>query len=335
MRQTLIIDQHHCSLEYDNGCLLLRSPDKPVRKLPLRYLDKVVCLHHTDLQTQALAQMRYAGVNFVYLNARNSDLSFALQAEHQAQCLRRCAQYEISMHHSAVALQLAQHWVRYKITCSRRALQASEQYELRSSPASLQALLNHLLQLQQHITAQTPWPTLRGIEGLAQRQIFAHWCQQLPPQLGFTQRLRRPPPDPVNAILSLSYTMAMHEAIRQCLHSGLDPWLGFYHRPAHGRQSLASDLMEPLRAHIESWVVGVFQTGQLSLREFSHGPNGCLLGKQGRKTYYEQWYTQAPQWAQQLNHLARRLARGIDRHARMSHLALQLHPAEDDSEAMF
>lgn len=56
MRQTLIIDKYNASLEYDNGCLVLRTPDEPVRRIPLRYLERVVCTHHADVHTGALAR---------------------------------------------------------------------------------------------------------------------------------------------------------------------------------------------------------------------------------------------------------------------------------------
>src|SRR5690606_15240869 len=144
----------------------------------------------------------------------------------------------------------------------------------------------------------------RGLEGSAQRALFAFWREQLPRELGFESRQRRPPRDPVNAVLSLSFTLLYHEAIRQCLLHGLDPWLGLYHRLTPGRQSLACDLMEPLRPWIEAWVVDSFAQGLFDRRHFSVSAQGCLFGKAGRSVFYPQWYARQPQWGAQIGRYA-------------------------------
>jgi CRISPR-associated protein Cas1 len=151
--------------------------------------------------------------------------------------------------------------------------------------------------------------SLRGLVGLAQRTLFGFWKGQLPAALGLIQRQRRPPPDPVNALLSLSFTLLYHEAIRQCLIHGLDTWLGFYHQPVHGRHSMACDLMEPLRGHVEAWVVQRFRSGDFDLRHFTQNAAGCQLGKQGREHYYALWHQQLPGWSARLGRYAAWLAR--------------------------
>ena len=307
MRQTLILDKYQASLEYDNGCLVLRTPDEPVRRIPLRYLERIVCLHHADIHTRALAYLQDAGVDFVYLNSRSSHLSFALHAPHQAQCLRRCKQYQLITHPSS-ALTLGQRLVRYKISCAVHAIVEHAAHGSTETYPERQVLFD----IRSLITPATDWAVLRGLEGTAQRHLFGYWRRQLPNSLEFTHRQRRPPPDPVNAMLSLSYTLVYHEAIRQCLLRGLDPWLGFYHRPAHGRQSLACDLMEPLRPDIERWVVGLFVEHTLTGREFGQHNGACMLGKKGRSTYYRHWYEKLPAWPQHLQRITRRLANALD-----------------------
>ena len=80
------------------------------------------------------------------------------------------------------------------------------------------------------------------------------------------------------------------------LAAGLDPLLGFYHRPAFGRESLASDLIEPLRAEVDAWVAALFQDRTLREDHFTRpeSPGGaCLLGKAGRQTFYAEWAAHA------------------------------------------
>ena len=67
---------------------------------------------------------------------------------------------------------------------------------------------------------------------------------------------------------------------------GLDPLLGFYHEPAWGRESLASDLIEPWRPHIDEWVWDQFRKQQLREHHFSVRDGACLLGKEGRGVFF-------------------------------------------------
>ena len=130
--------------------------------------------------------------------------------------------------------------------------------------------------------------TLRGLEGTAARAHFAGLAAVLPPALGFTGRNRRPPRDPANACLSLGYTLLHAEAVTAAQAAGLDPLLGFYHRPAFGCESLASDLIEPLRAEVDAWVAALFRDRTLREDHFTRpeSPGGaCLLGKAGRQTF--------------------------------------------------
>lgn len=128
--------------------------------------------------------------------------------------------------------------------------------------------------------------TLRGIEGAAALAYFSAFTRLFAPELKFTQRNRRPPRDPVNAVLSLAYTMLHHEAVRACQIAGLDPIIGYYHELSYGRESLACDLIEPLRPAVDDWTWQQFRERNLRADHFSREGDGCLLGKAGRMRFY-------------------------------------------------
>ena len=151
--------------------------------------------------------------------------------------------------------------------------------------------------------------SLRGLEGAAARAHFSALAAVLPPNLNFTGRNRRPPRDPANAALSLAYTLLHVEAIQACHAAGLDPLLGFYHRPAYGRESLASDLIEPLRARADLWVWDQFRTRALRDDHFTLDRGACLLGKAGRSVFYAAWQREVPTAHRWLRHTCRHLAR--------------------------
>ncbi len=92
---------------------------------------------------------------------------------------------------------------------------------------------------------------LLGFEGAAARAYFSALSVTFPKTFNFTERNRRPPRDPVNACLSLGYTLLHGEAVVACYARGLDPYVGFYHVTVHGRESLAADLIEPLRTRVD------------------------------------------------------------------------------------
>lgn len=135
---------------------------------------------------------------------------------------------------------------------------------------------------------------LRGWEGQVAAQYFSEFATMLKTaELGsfhFAHRNRRPPRDPVNALLSFCYTLLAKECAVALLGEGLDPWWGLYHQPRHGRPALALDLMEPYRPIIaDSVVLTSINTGMVQARHFITNANGCALQPAGRKRLLQAW----------------------------------------------
>ncbi|MDM9652057.1 CRISPR-associated endonuclease Cas1 [Pseudomonas wenzhouensis] len=303
---TLIIDHRNVSLDYEGECLLIRQPQQAPRSLPLSRLQRILVMHNTQISTRLIGHCQRYGIDFIVINSRHTEHGFAVHANHLQQAQRRQRQYQLSCD-NRLSLPLAKRLIRHKLSISASVVRQHPTPE----PAAPIAFTFYIHQIKNCESLAS----LRGHEGSAQRALFQHWRTCLPAELGFTSRQRRPPPDPVNALLSLSYTLMYHEAIRQCLIHGLDPWLGLYHQLAPGRQSLACDLMEPLRPHIEAWVVSLFVESELDLRHFTRQSHGCHLGKQGREHYYAHWHQQLPAWSKKMGRYARLLARHLDQQA--------------------
>jgi CRISPR-associated protein Cas1 len=141
--------------------------------------------------------------------------------------------------------------------------------------------------------------TLLGLEGTAAHYYFANLAGMLKvddeadrPQFDFTRRNRRPPRDPVNALLSFGYSMLARDLTITCHAIGFDPFMGFYHQPRFGRPALALDLMEGFRPLIvDSAVITAVNTRMVTPDDFIQvGPSVALTPK-GRKRFisaYEQ-----------------------------------------------
>lgn len=301
---TLIIDNRDVSLDYEAYCLLIRQPEQPLRSVPLARLERIICMCNVTVSTRLIGQCQKLGVDFITLNSRYSSLSFSIYANQVRQVQRRIFQYAWAKE-PLTSLPLARRLVAHKLMLTQHAIQKNG---LKDS----QSLCNTFKQRVRHVLRCENSEQLRGYEGSAQRQAFEYWRQCLPERLGFTSRQRRPPPDPVNSLLSLTFTLLHEEAVRQSLVHGLDPWLGFYHCAAPGRLSLACDLMEPLRPAAEAWVVRLFTENLLDKRHFTGIGENCLLSKSGRDLFYPLWQLEQPNWTRRLGRYAQLLARHLD-----------------------
>lgn len=128
-----------------------------------------------------------------------------------------------------------------------------------------------------------------GIEGAAARPHFGSFTGMFSEQaraLGFELdgRNRRPPRDPVNALLSFVYALLTKDLTRAIGVAGLDPLLGYYHQPRFGRPALALDLMEEFRPIVgDSTVLSIVNTGVVSPSDFVRTGDAAALAPAGRK----------------------------------------------------
>lgn len=131
------------------------------------------------------------------------------------------------------------------------------------------------------------------MEGAAAREYFSRFATMFKqtgeqPAFDFTTRNRRPPKDPVNALLSFLYSMLTKEMLVTLIGIGFDPYLGFYHQPRYGRPALALDLMEEFRPIVaDSVVINLINTGEIRAKDFITRLTGCALTDSGRKRVIE------------------------------------------------
>ncbi len=134
---------------------------------------------------------------------------------------------------------------------------------------------------------------LLGFEGEAAAIYFRYFSKMLMAQadagyddFAFATRNRRPPVDPVNAMLSLAYALLTRFMTTAISATGLDPYMGLYHRIRHGRPALALDLMEPFRAIVaDSAVIQAVNNREIKIRDFVFNGPACSLKPRGRKAF--------------------------------------------------
>lgn len=148
-------------------------------------------------------------------------------------------------------------------------------------------LLNSLADYRQKAERATSAETLLGLEGMAAKTYFAGLFALLNGRHDFdvNDRNRRPPKDPVNAVLSFVYSLLVKELTVVLQGVGFDPMLGFFHRPRYGRPSLALDVAEEYRPLIgDSVALMAFNNGEVDHGSFLERAGAVTLTEAGRKS---------------------------------------------------
>jgi CRISPR-associated protein Cas1 len=326
---TLLLDRAQLEVRCEGDALALYEAGRRRGTVPVHLLER--CVVHgagTRLDSGVLLRLAEAGVATVLFSPRVARrVATVLGPAHQDAGVRLAQARRVL--EPAWCLDWARQIVRAKLARQRRtiarwaAARPDARKPLFDADASVAGVIAQL-------AGAADANALRGLEGSAARAHFAALAAVLPPALGFGGRNRRPPRDPANAALSLAYTLLHVQAVQACHAAGLDPLLGFYHRPAYGRESLASDLIEPLRPQADLWVWERFRSRELREDHFTTDRGACLLGKAGRAAFYATWQRDARPHSRWLRAATRLLARTLREEGRG---LVEPDPADEEAGA--
>ena len=310
----LLLDRSQLEIRSEGDALALYEAGERRGTVPVKLIDR--CVIHgasTRLDTGVLLKLAEAGVTTVLMSPRQTRrVALVLGPWHNDAAVRLaqaarvmdenfCRQWALALVRAKLARQLR----------TLRVLQTQRpdaRKPLFNALQTLGPIAKTLAQAARDDGIGASLDSLRGHEGAAARGYFGGLAGVMPPALQFSGRNRRPPRDPVNACLSLGYTLLHAQAVHACTVAGLDPLLGFYHRPAFGRESLACDLIEPLRPALDLWVWELLRGRALREEHFNQDNNACLLGKAGRQVFYAGWESSSKAWRRWLQGQCRRLA---------------------------
>ncbi len=294
---TLYIDRRDIEVRMDGNALAFYANGRREGLVPIVPLKRVVICGRALIESSVLGRLAEENVSVVFLSGKHQRFRGMLHGRLHNNGLLRLKQYEASL--SPLALSWARDLVRRKVeghkTLLEDALEArpDRRRELFRGVSSLASVLSTIEE-----DRESDRTRLRGLEGAAAAAYFQAYCPLFAPSLGFRARRRRPPTDPVNALLSLTYTLVHAEAVRELELAGMDPTIGFYHEFDYGRESLACDLVEVLRPLCDRWIWSLMRDRVFTARSFTTGGErpGCYLKKDGRKTFYalyEEWAVSA------------------------------------------
>lgn len=308
---TLYLDRSGLDLRDDQQTMAVYEGDERRQAVPIALLERVVIRGNVTLTTGLLGRLAEAGVAVVLLGGRSLERMATVRGREHRDARIRLAQYQ-----RVGDPQWCAAWSRRIILAKLRNQILFLEHALHQRPDCRPPLYHALETLKGcrtrlHDEAGLSVSSIRGLEGAAAAAYFSGYPSLFPESLQFKGRNRRPPKDPVNACLSLAYTLVHIEAVRATYGAGLDPFIGFYHQPAFGRESLASDCMERLRPLVDRWVWECVRNRTVRTEDFAMDKGACLLRKAGRQRFYQAFETLARPCSRYLRRQAYVIARAL------------------------
>ena len=265
------------------GQIVVERKGERLMEVPLNDLSQLCVFGNVQISTQALTELTDRDIPICYFSTSGWFRAITTGFSHKNIELR----LKQFAHASELTyrLPLAKAFVSAKIRNGRTLLR-------RNGGDELAPIVNVLAEFAKDAEQAESLNTLMGIEGMAAKRYFEGFGRLLKEPMGFSfdHRNRRPPKDPVNALLSYLYSVLIKELHIAIQASGLDAMLGFLHQPRYGRPSLALDLAEEFRPLLaDSTVLSLINTGEFQTNHVIARAGQVALTPTGKKTLLAAW----------------------------------------------
>lgn len=284
---TLYVMESHAFVSKRGGTLVVKRDGEPSKTLPLERVSDVVCCGDISWSGAALRELAEGGISVAVIGPRDEWVGRWEPQESKTIPLRR-AQFRAA-DDCARASAIAHAIVSGKVRNSRALLVRARREGLHEDAGEIDRL-NMLLA---RLDTDTPYTVdvARGIEGEAASVYFPAYGRIISRNgFNFTTRIRRPPADPANALLSFGYALLAHAAGTAVRAVGFDAHVGFLHADRYGRESLALDIMEEFRAPIvDALVAAIIHRRIITPDDFESEPTSCRLKPAARRAFIEQY----------------------------------------------
>lgn len=276
------ISRQGAYLRINAGRFVVSFKDEELLSVPEAAVERVVIVGNAQVSTQAVSRLLQLGIGMVYLSVNGRFKGF-LAPGYPKNAAVRIAQYDASIN-PAAAIAFAKAIVEAKLAAQSEILDKWRRNRwLETDPLFNRAVFDGALRSAADITA------VRGVEAAAAKFYFADFAAVIPPPFEWSARSRRPPTDPVNAMLSLTYMMCLGELVGMCHGRGVDPQIGFLHQLDYTRPSFALDILEPLRSlFCDHFVVKSLRAESFEPGDFTFSDtNGCRLAPVALERYFK------------------------------------------------
>ncbi|NCJ06052.1 type I-C CRISPR-associated endonuclease Cas1 [Synechococcales cyanobacterium C] len=277
---TLYVQTQGSYLRLDHDTLKLELERKTTFQIPLHHLGGIVAFGNVLISPFLVHRCAQDGRSLVWLS-EHGRFRARLSGETTGNVLLRQAQHDAVRDPHRV-LSIARYVVAGKLQNARSVLmRAAREAKALTDQSTLKEAGKVHAEAIHHAERAADLDKLRGIEGYAAKAYFSAFTAMLRlnrEAFALTERSRRPPRDPINALLSFVYTLLAGECIAACEGVGLDPQVGFLHAVRPGRPALALDLMEELRSPLAGrLILTLINRNQLKPDDFIERPGGAIF----------------------------------------------------------
>lgn len=275
--------------------LVTKERGDRLAEIPLHQLEQLVVMGNVQLTTQALALLLQSEVDVVFMSTRGKVRGRVVANESKFAELRLKQLQVMSdeLANLALAKSIVVGKLANQLAYLRLALQPRSDGVAPKDRGQIDKSTRGIAEAMIGAQAAGNADSLRGFEGRAGAWYWPAFRTLLKDELGFTQRVYHPSPDPVNALLSFGYALLQKDVNAAVQLVGLDPYLGFFHTVQYGRPSLVLDLMEEFRPLIvDPLVVELINRGVIGRQDFTKGPEAerpIQLSDQGVRRVIEQY----------------------------------------------
>lgn len=301
---TLYLTEPYSTVRKEGDTLVVKIPADKTRgtlahqvQVPLMKIEQVVVLADSTLTTPALLALLEQKADICYCTY-NGQFAGRLAPEVSRNGLLRIEQHRVHNDYPR-RITLAQAFVVAKLANQRTQLQRTNRKladpDLTGATEQLAGIIKSVRALKvpadtlvdpARPQADTPLGRLQGLEGAAAAVYFGAFPRLLRADFGFDGRRKRPPTDPVNALLSFGYTLLANNVLSAIGLVGLDPYVGYLHSSQYGKPALALDLMEEFRPVIvDSTVQTVINNRVLDEGDFVLELGACRMTDAGRRKF--------------------------------------------------
>jgi CRISPR-associated protein Cas1 len=285
---TLYITRQKCYLHKERETIVIKQEGEKLGQFPAISIANILCFGQISVSPFLMGYCGEQGIGLAFYSEYGKFLA-RVQGPQTGNVLLRRAQYRWA-DNDEKALSVARLMVAAKIANGRTVLMREirnhgESSALSEAVSRLAASLHRTKQVRSVVEAM-------GIEGDAANIYFSVFSELLrDSDFCFKGRVRRPPTDPVNALLSYIYTLITHECASALQGVGLDPYVGFLHQDRPGRLSLALDMLEEFRASwADRFVLTLINRKQIQLKDFITEASGAVrLTDDARKRVLTGW----------------------------------------------
>ncbi len=304
---TLYIDRKDFFLKLEGNAISIYCNGKKEGTVPLYPLKRIIISSNVIFETRLIKRLVDNNITVIFLSGKNMRFCGILRGRLHYNGLLRVQQYK-SFLDKEFRINFSKDLILRKLLKHKELLEEWQYLNPQPMTSAIKTIQQIIKSLSNDSSSIE---TIRGMEGGAASTFFSVYVLLFDKSLNFCNRNRRPPLDPVNAMLSLCYTLVHYEVVREIELIGLDPTIGFYHEFEYGRESLACDIVELFRPYVEAFVFRIFNEKIFTEDDFVNNDKkaGCYLKKESREKFYFTY----EEWVKDLRPLIRDEIRNIAR----------------------